>query len=187
MGVADRRSRERIERERRITAAAREIAAKEGWGAVTIRRLAEAIEYSQPVVYSHFDSRDAIVAAVAIQGFGEMADALRQAGGQSDGRHAIRAVALAYLAFATEQPALYQAMFTLPTSLRFAGADTVPELRSAFAALAAVVPGRDVDTATETFWATLHGLAELERSGRIRRVARDERVTLAINGLLSYR
>lgn len=187
MGVAERKSRERAKREHRITAAARLIAASEGWSAVTIRRLAEEIEYSQPVLYSHFENRDAIVAAVAVEGFRELAIALREAAHESTGRrNAIQSVAAAYLAFASEHPALYEAMFTMPTGLRFAVSDTESELTDAFAALAAVVtPSTSgVEVATETFWATLHGLAELERSGRIRRSARDERVELVVNELL---
>jgi AcrR family transcriptional regulator len=185
MGVAERKNRERATREQRITAAAREIAAREGWNAVTIRRLADEIEYSQPVLYSHFDNRDAIVAAVAVEGFGELATVLRGAVHLSaDHQDALHNVGGAYLAFAGEQPALYEAMFTMPTSLHFAEADTKPELRDAFAALAAVVPptrsGHEV--ATETFWATLHGLAELERSGRIRRNAREARLILVVDG-----
>lgn len=189
VGVAERKGRERAEREQRITAAARLIAAREGWSAVTIRRLAEEIEYSQPVLYSHFENRDAIVAAVAVEGFRELATALQQAAhGSTDRRDAVRNTAMAYLAFASEHPALYEAMFTTPTRLRFAQADTKPELKDAFAALAAFVTpsGSDVEVTTETFWAALHGLAELERSGRIRHSARDERVTLVIDGLLRY-
>lgn len=189
MGVAERKGRERTEREHRITAAARLIAAGEGWSAVTIRRLAEVIEYSQPVLYSHFENRDAIVAAVAVEGFGELAIALQQAAhGSTDRRNAIQNVAMAYLVFASGHPALYEAMFTMPTGLRFAEADTKPELKHAFAALTAVVTplSGDVETTTETFWAALHGLAELERSGRIRHSARDERVALVVNGLLQH-
>ena len=78
MSTADRRRRERAEREQRITAAARAIAEGEGWSAVTIRRLAGEIEYSQPVLYSHFENRDAIVTAVAITGFRELTSALGQ-------------------------------------------------------------------------------------------------------------
>jgi AcrR family transcriptional regulator len=187
MGIADRKSRERAERERRITAAARDIAEAEGWNAVTVRRLAEEIEYSQPVLYAHFENRDAIVAAVAIEGFADLAAALRKAAqGATDERDALKRVAMAYLAFARKRPAVYQAMFAMPTSLRFAQADTKAELKEGFAALAAVVAPsrRDVDVATETFWAALHGLAELERSGRIRPAARDERVALVVRGLL---
>jgi hypothetical protein len=99
---------------------------------------------------------------------------------------ALESVAASYLVFARQHPALYEAMFTLPTGLRFAEADTKPELKDAFAALASVVsPSRsDVEVETETFWAALHGLAELERSGRIRRTARDQRIALVVRGLL---
>ena len=190
MGVAERKVRERATREGRITAAARAIAANEGWSAVTIRRLAEEIEYSQPVLYSHFENRDAIVAAIAVEGFRELAAALAEAAHLSDDRRtALCNVATAYLAFTCEHPALYEAMFTMPSGLRFADADTKPELRAAFAALAAVVTpsGNGDEVATETFWAALHGLAELERSGRIRRNARDERVALVVDGFFMVR
>jgi AcrR family transcriptional regulator len=182
MGVAERRSRERSEREARIKDAARTIAARDGWSAVTIRRLAEEIEYSQPVVYSHFENRDAIVAAVATQGFAELAAALR--GGRQEPADA----AQSYLTFARDHPALYEAMFSLPNSLDFAGPDTRPELHDAFDALAQVValPGPVGEVATETFWAALHGLAELERSGRIRPSACDARVTLLVNALFEH-
>ncbi len=150
-------------------------------------RLAEEIEYSQPVLYSHFENRDAIVAAVAVEGFRGLTIALRKAAhGSSDRCDPPKTVANAYLAFARKHPALYEAMFTLPIGLCFAEAKTKSELRDAFAALAAVVAssGADVDVVTETFWAALHGLAALERSGRIRPSARSERVALVVRGLL---
>jgi AcrR family transcriptional regulator len=181
LGIAERKGRERVEREHRIVASARAIAEAEGWSAVTVRRLAEQVEYSQPVLYSHFENRDAIVAAVAVEGFRDIASALQQAAhGPSDRGAALRDMTMAYLAFAREHPAVYEAMFTMRTNLLFAEADTRSELKEAFAALAAVAPpaGSGVEAATETFWAALHGLAELERSGRIRPGARDERIAL---------
>ena len=187
LGIAERKGRERAEREHRIVAAARVIAEREGWDAVTIRRLADEIEYSQPVLYSHFENRDAIVGAVAVEGFQELTAALREAASGSTGRrNALENVAMAYLAFARSRPALYEAMFILPTVLRFAEAGTRPELRAAFEALAAVVTPFcvDVDVVTETFWAALHGLAELERSGRVRPSARGERITLVVRGIV---
>ncbi|WP_413722982.1 WHG domain-containing protein [Sodalis sp. RH23] len=190
MSIAERKGRQRAERESRIIAAARAIAEREGWNAVTIRRLAQEIEYSQPVLYSHFENRDAIVAAVAIEGFQEITAALRAAARESDGqRNALENVAMAYLGFAFRWPALYEAMFVLPTPLRFAEADTRPELRAAFDAIATVVTPfcADAEVMTETFWATLHGLAELERSGRIRPGARVERILLAVRALLASR
>jgi hypothetical protein len=69
--------------------------------------------------------------------------------------------------------------------LRFAQPETRSELRAAFSALATVVaPGSvDMEVATETFWAALHGLAELERSGRVRRSARNERIAFLVSAL----
>jgi AcrR family transcriptional regulator len=188
LGIAERKRRERAEREGRIVAAARVIAEREGWDAVTIRRLAEEIEYSQPVLYSHFENRDAIVAAVAVEGFQEITVAFREAASGSTGRrNALKKVAMAYLAFALHHPALYEAMFILPTNLRFAEAGTRPELRAGFEALAAVVAPFcvDVDVVTEAFWAALHGLAELERSGRIRPSARGERIALVVRAIVA--
>src|ERR1700742_485320 len=98
MSVQERKERERADRERLILATARELAEAEGWDAVTTRRLAERIEYSQPVLYSHFDGKDAIVRAVAIQGFEELADQLRRARLGADGSgQGLLAVCRAYL------------------------------------------------------------------------------------------
>ena len=187
MGIAERKGRERAERKHRIVAAARVIAEREGWDAVTVRRLAEEIEYSQPVLYSHFENRDAIVAAVAVEGFRELTVALREAASGSTGRrNALKNVAMAYLVFARRHPALYEAMFILPTDLRFAEAETTPELHAAFEAIAAVVTPfcADVADVTETFWAALHGLAALERSGRIRPGMRGKRIALVVRAIL---
>jgi AcrR family transcriptional regulator len=188
LGIAERKGRHRAERQNRIIAAARLIAEGEGWDAVTIRRLADEIEYSQPVLYSHFENRDAIVAAVAVEGFREITTVLQRAAREStDRRNAIESGAKAYLAFARKHPALYEVMFTLPTSLRFAEAETRSELKAAFNALAALVmpENTNAEVATETFWAALHGLAELERSGRIRQSARVERIGLIVRGMLA--
>jgi AcrR family transcriptional regulator len=179
MGINERKERERAEREQRIVAAARLIAERDGWGAVTVRRLAQEIEYSQPVLYSHFENRDAIVGTVALEGFGELAPALRASVRRdADPAEAMQDVAKCYLDFAFERPALYEAMFTLPTGLRFAKSDTPQVLRETFGAMMAVVKPftADPEIATETFWASLHGLAELERHGRIRPAFRSERI-----------
>src|ERR1700749_1174400 len=73
-----RRERAHAERHQQIIDAARDLAEAEGWDAVTTRRLAAIVEYSQPVLYSHFDGKDAIVRAVALQGVRALAGSLRR-------------------------------------------------------------------------------------------------------------
>src|SRR3954463_171341 len=103
----------RAPRRRLITAAARDLAEREGWDAVTTRRLSTEIEYSQPVLYKHFASMDDIVEAVALEGFGELAEALRAARpGPGGAEEVLSRVAHAYRDFADENPVLYDAMFT---------------------------------------------------------------------------
>jgi AcrR family transcriptional regulator len=184
MGISERKEREKVEREQRIIAAARMLAEKDGWTSVTVRRLAQEIEYSQPVLYAHFENRDAVVGAVALEGFGELAPTLRAAVRKgAKPTEALEAVAIAYLQFAFDRPALYEAMFVLPTGLRFAKSDTPQVLRETFGAMMVVIEPfcPDAEIATESFWATLHGLAELERHGRIRAAFRNERVRHIIN------
>src|SRR6516225_4321601 len=108
MAVERRRARERDARHQLIIQTAREIAETDGWDAVTTRRLADTIEYSQPVLYSHFANKDAIVAAVAIQGFTELAERLHQARLRAANEpQALAGLAQAYLDFGLANPAPY--------------------------------------------------------------------------------
>ena len=87
----------------------------------------------EPVLYSDFENRDAIVAAVAAAGFREITVALREAASGSTGRrNAFKNIATVYLAFALSRPAFYGARLILPTESRFAEAGTRRELRAAF-------------------------------------------------------
>jgi AcrR family transcriptional regulator len=185
VAIEDRRQRERVARRRLILATARTLAESEGWDAVTTRRLATEIEYSQPVLYKHFASMEDIVEAVAVEGFGELAEALRAARrGSGPPGDELRRVAVAFSDFARRNPALYDAMFTRSLRLRFASEDTPTPLVDAFSelreAVAAVAAWPDVDTATEVLWAALHGLATLDRSDRLRPGRVAERIEILV-------
>ncbi|HEX7305574.1 TetR/AcrR family transcriptional regulator [Lentzea sp.] len=186
MSIQNRRERERAERHQLIIDAARELAEEEGWDAVTTRRLADKVEYSQPVLYSHFKGKDAIVRAVAIQGAGELARQLRKARPEK-GRSRLRAAAEAYLKFANTRPALYDAMFVQRVDIPF-GTDDIPqELRDAFGELVAAVEpvrgDRDLETLTELFWSTLHGIATLTHGKRLRPAHHEARLEMALGAL----
>ncbi|MDR7278649.1 TetR/AcrR family transcriptional regulator [Catenuloplanes atrovinosus] len=173
MTIEERRQRERIARQRLITATARALAEREGWDAVTTRRLSAEIEYSQPVLYKHFRSMEEIVEAVALEGFGELAASLREARRDTTSPDdELGRAAAAFSGFAAKNPALYDAMFVRSTRLRFAAGDAPTPLTEAFTALrdavATVTAPRDADTLTEVLWAALHGLVMLDRHGRLR-------------------
>ncbi|MFD0362118.1 TetR/AcrR family transcriptional regulator [Nocardia sp. GCM10030253] len=181
--ISERRERERAHRHQLIITAARELAETEGWEAVTTRRLAERVEYSQPVLYSHFNGKDAIVSAVALDGFSELTAHLRRARQAApEPGQALRAVCRAYLEFATERPALYQAMFVLPTDLKFASADTPPALQAAFGEFVSCFrpDNKRRELFAEVIWSALHGMAVLSDSGRIPPDGQEERLDFLI-------
>jgi AcrR family transcriptional regulator len=192
MSVQGRKERERADRERRIVATARELAERHGWDAVTTRRLAESIEYSQPVLYSHFRGKREIIGAVALDGAAELAAAVRDAAAAADGPRArVTALARAYLDFAARNPAVYDAIFQLDGGLAFAKAETPEPLKDAFAALLeslAEVAGDGVAPGlfTEVFWAGLHGLATLTRAGRLPSEEAERRTELLVDRLAQY-
>ncbi len=121
-----------------------------------------------------------------MQGFADLAAELRAARAKAEGeRESLAAVAQTYTSFAQRRPALYDAMFTHLVDLPFATEEAPAPLREAFGELFhAVEPiateGDDPGLLTETFWAGLHGLATLMRSGRLPAEAHERRLELLI-------
>jgi AcrR family transcriptional regulator len=189
MSVQERKQRERADRERLIVATARELAEQQGWDAVTTRRLAERIEYSQPVLYSHFRGKREIIGAVALEGASEMAVAMRAAtAAASTPRERVAALARAYLDFAERNPAVYDALFQLDGGLVYAQEDTPEQLKDAFAALMETLgevagDGVEPELFTEVFWASLHGVATLTRSRRLLPEDAERRIELLVDRL----
>ena len=106
---------------------------------------------TQPVLYTAFGRRQDIVDAVALRGFAELATAL-DAGDP----------AAAYLDFARAHPATYEAMFLMPTGLRFATADVPVPMRMAFTALGQALGTAD-EVRTEIAWSLLPRWRRLRR------------------------
>ena len=180
--IAERKQRDREARRAQIISAARRIAELEGWPSVTVRRLSDEISYSQPVLYGHFESREGILAAVAIEGFQEIGLALEKARKRAKPGKMVESVASAYLEFAASSPALYEVMFSLSLNIPFADAATPPELRFAFAQLLEMFQGQGSkpEVLSELFWAGLHGIADLTRTKRFPPSRQKERVKMFV-------
>ena len=114
MGTKERRDRERQELRQAILMASRDIAAREGWQSVSIRKVAERIEYSPPTIYEHFASKEAMLLELMREGFRllmERRAGRRAAPPRPEAR--MMAVARAYWEFAWDYPELYQVMHGL--------------------------------------------------------------------------
>lgn len=159
---------------RTLVRIARDQIAESGAHAVSLSSLARLAGVSQPAPYRHFADRDALLEAVTTEGFEEFAAALgaaAAAGGRDD---ALKAMALAYVAFGEANIELYRLMFasrlvpeaSTGSSLETAAVDAFSRLREA---LSATTPAERIDVEAQLIWAQLHGLVMLKADGHLKR------------------
>ena len=167
MGITERRERERSEVRRKILDAARDLFMAEGYERVTMRRIAEAIEYSPTTIYNHFEDKDDLVNALCHEEFSQLLGALDLAAPARDPVAWIRQIGVAYAAFGRANPNHYRFMFM--TQIRDGHEPSLPGrqafdlLRTAVARAiksGAFVKG-DVDTISQVLWANVHGAVAL--------------------------
>jgi AcrR family transcriptional regulator len=168
VGLHERRQRERQARRQHILDAARQIAMRDGWRAVTIREVAALIEYSPPTIYEHFDGKDAILRQLMHDGYGLLLDALR-AGRDDCASSEAQSLQLcqAFWDFACENSELYELMHGL-ASVPSQQADRPAEVTQGFAEVGVLIhtiaPDLDEQNtrdAEDLLWAMLHGLVSL--------------------------
>jgi len=170
MGITDRKLRQKEEVRTSILDTAWEMVITEGWHSFSIRKVADAIEYSVPVIYSHFENKEAILLEFNRKGFQLLVDALMAAKVRQDKpADQIRAMGNAYWEFAFTNKEYYQLMFGLGIP-SCDTADKIPALGDFSAAItgsiiAMVAPGK---TPTfnpwlkyQSFWSMLHGLVSI--------------------------
>jgi AcrR family transcriptional regulator len=170
MGIAERKIRQKEEVRNSILDAAWKIVQEDGWQALSIRKIAEAIEYSVPVIYDHFANKEAILLEFTKQGFRILNDELIKAKKRSaNPEKQIEAMAYSYWEFAFEHKAYYQVMY----GLGMPSCETVSQITevSAFSSLI-MQPIKDLIAQSHnnnidpmlklhTFWSMLHGLVSI--------------------------
>jgi AcrR family transcriptional regulator len=167
MGIAERREREREEIRKKILDAARELFTREGYERVTMRAIADAIEYSPTAIYHHFADKDALVTALCHQDFSRLLEAFGAQPPAPDPVENIRRLGHAYARFGLENPNHYRFMFMMPAKVVLAisspGHTSFAFLEQAVGA--AIAAGRfralDAHLAAQVLWAQIHGAVSL--------------------------
>jgi AcrR family transcriptional regulator len=114
MGIAERRLRQKDEVRSSILSTAWQVVKQEGWQSLSIRKIADAIEYSVPVIYDHFQNKEAILMEFAKEGFHLLSKKIQLAKAKcSDPAKQLKAVANAYWNFAFKNKEYYQLMYGL--------------------------------------------------------------------------
>jgi AcrR family transcriptional regulator len=178
MGSSERKERQKAQLQQQILNAAREITLRDGFAALTMRKIADAIEYAPGTIYLYFENRDQIAIQLCRQGYQELLDCLQPTATIADSRDRLRAIASAYIDFGITNTATYRLIFMEDPKFTNAALAEVPidssdgaGMRS-FQLLVTIfddmkAEGRlsiDADSArlAEIFWTSLHGILSLK-------------------------
>jgi AcrR family transcriptional regulator len=176
MGTLERRERERQETRAKIMDAARDLFAREGYEAVSMRRIAEVIEYSPTAIYVHFRDKQDLMFQICQQDFVALAGGIADLQQIADPVERIRKMGEAYVWFGVTHPNHYRLMFMtkvdLPPDVVLQDKNHGNVDRDSYALLRhtcqqAIDAGRvrpeyaDADTLAQLFWIAVHGVTSL--------------------------
>ena len=176
MGTLERRERERQVTRAKIMDAARDLFAREGYDAVSMRRIAEVIEYSPTAIYVHFRDKQDLMFQICQQDFVALAGGIADLQQIPDPVERIRKMGEAYVWFGVTHPNHYRLMFMtkvdLPPDVVLQDKNHGNVDRDSYALLRhtcqqAIDAGRvrpeyaDADTLAQLFWIAVHGVTSL--------------------------
>ncbi|MEA2707490.1 MAG: hypothetical protein QOF78_91 [Phycisphaerales bacterium] len=183
MGTKERREREREEVREKILDAARDLFVRDGYESVSMRKIAEAIEYSPTAIYAHFEDKAALMQQLCQNDFQSLAHVFHDLAQIEDPIERIRQTGHTYIRFAAKHPNHYRFMFMTPHA-EIQGQCEIQEayendpnknnpnensyLFLLLACEQAIKEGRlrkelrDPQLVAQTFWAAVHGVASIE-------------------------
>jgi AcrR family transcriptional regulator len=183
MGTKERRERERDHVRTKIMDAARELFVRDGYESVSMRKIAEAIEYSPTEIYIHFADKAELMQQLCEHDFQSLAHVSAELAAIADPVERIRKLGHAYIRFAAKHPNHYRFMFMTPHA-EVRGPDVLREayekdcrkdnpnensyLLLQMACAEAIAQRRlraeltDAHLVAQTFWAAVHGVSSIE-------------------------
>lgn len=166
MSTSSRRQQQKAELRGMILDAAREIFMREGWAQISMRKLADKIEYSPGTIYLHFSGKEALLNSLVEESFAKLAQALEETS-RSDPVQRLRCGLRAYVDFGLRHPNHYHFAFIVRPDTRgtrrYRPHKAFEHLRCYVRSC--VEAGRfrkvDVETTAQVLWAAVHGITSL--------------------------
>jgi AcrR family transcriptional regulator len=174
MSTKERRLRQKEAIRSSILSTAWEMVKTSGWQSLSIRKIADAIEYSVPVIYDHFENKEAILQEISREGYLLLAKKARQAKEKHDHpAEQLKAIAEAYWNFAFKNKEYYQLMYGVgmaccESKKCMPVKDSFDDLlKETITQLIARSKRPDANPCLKqhTFWSILHGLISIKLMG----------------------
>lgn len=170
MASKDRMQRIKDETRKNILEASLLIVQNEGWQSLSMRKIADHIEYTAPIIYEYFQNKDAILAELTRKGYLILLDKVEQASDLHDSPELkIEAMWVAYWDFAFDNKEFYQLMYGVGTGCcnrekEFPESEKLAnKFRTVIQAIFAIEPEdpQDVCMKYYTYWSIIHGLISI--------------------------
>lgn len=174
MGIAERRERQKESLRQEIFDAASELFAQEGYQNVSMRKIAEKIEYSPTTIYLYFKDKNELLRYICEETFAKLGNQIRAISEpETDPMSGLRKGLRAYVDFGLAYPNHYEVVFNMPIfnephdeQYKYEGSmgqRTFEYLRSQVAACVAAgrLKNDDIDTMSQVLWAGVHGVVSL--------------------------
>jgi AcrR family transcriptional regulator len=172
LGVKERRIREKESLRQDILGAARELFVHEGYENVSMRRIAEKIEYSPTTIYLYFQDKDELLNNICAETFEELIRRLEMdSAGESDPVKRLKSGLRRYIEFGLENPQDYRLTFMVPhdqksnqcSEAQAAGFRAFDHLRRGVTECVSAARFRDMDleATSQALWAGIHGITSL--------------------------
>jgi AcrR family transcriptional regulator len=176
MTLVERRDREKVGIRDLILEAARELFVEQGYEGVSMRKVAQRIDYSPTAIYLHFADKESLFKELCGRDFAQLAAVFRQLSTITDPKERLTACGRAYIEFAVAHPNHYRLMFMTPVNLP----PSPEELKQrgnpdqdAYAFVRSLLVEclreglfrpelKDAELLAQTIWAAVHGVAALE-------------------------
>ncbi|MEI9810707.1 MAG: TetR/AcrR family transcriptional regulator [Bacteroidota bacterium] len=170
MASKDRIQRLKDETRGNILGASLEIVKEEGWPALSMRKIADKIEYTAPIIYEYFNNKDAILQELTRMGYVKLAKQMEEANSKfTDPAEQLEAMWMAYWNFAFAERELYQVMYGVEANCCVMGNacdDVKAPSNMLWNKIEEITPADKrteeyVDTKYYTFWSVVHGLISI--------------------------
>lgn len=167
MGIIERKQRTREEIRIKIMEAALNIARADGWNGLSMRKIAEQIEYTAPVIYEYFNNKEDLLTDLSRLGFQKLAKTIKNASEKiSQPIEKLENMWEAYWKFAFSKKEFYQLMFGVGISspnfpLAVEGIQAVAEIM--LPVIRETLPDNEMRNILAqcrfyTYWSAYHGL-----------------------------
>ncbi|WP_026993709.1 TetR/AcrR family transcriptional regulator [Flectobacillus major] len=173
MASKDRILRHKEEIKNNILEAACKIVKEEGWQGLSLRKIADAIEYTAPIIYEYFANKEAILQELTKQGYGVLNQSLMEAkNSKTDTAEQLEAMWLTYWEFAFANKEMYQLMFGV--EMTTCQMMAYPEIKTPYRLVTATImelmkdstPSEDtICQKYYTYFSVVHGLISINLVG----------------------